>query len=620
MVKNPNYRLTHTLKIVACLLVASQAFAGNDARHGVAMFNDFKYPPDFTHFDYVNPNAPKGGTLVLGTANDFTSFTPHLNVGLTATGTLAPGMLYDALLVRAQDELATFYGNLAETVDYADDLKTARIRLRANAHWHDGEPITARDVKFTFDHVINNSSSGGRSSLYAIESVEILGPKDVLFRFRDLAGLNRASLSNPAAYVSILPEHYWRTQDLSKTTLVPPLGSGPYRIGEFEQGRFLVWERVPDYWGRDHPAHRGRHNFDRIRYELYRDATIAREAFKKGLVDFRTETDPFLWRTGYETPAKENGLLKMRQHNLKVGAGFQSALVFNTRRDKLSDVRVRKALTMAFDFEWTNRVIYDGFYSRANSYFFGTMLAARGVPSGSELDLLSPFRNLLVEQIFKTPFTMPQTNGSGRDRSGLMRAQALFAEAGWNIRDGVMRNAAGEAFELEFLSNSAAHKRTLLPFMDQLLHLGIKSSIRLVESSQYTNRRRTYNYDAMLQYFAYGFPPSVELRAYFHSDVANMPSSGNWPGIENPVVDAMVTAVLSALTIDELMAAGRALDRTLLWGYYVIPITGIQQPKVVYWNKFGRPPVDAEYNTDFPHTWWRDEAQGLRVGEDLPGN
>jgi len=613
-------RLNILLLLVPACLQPVIADEKGQWQHGVSVFDEFKYGPDFDHFDYANPDAPKGGTLVLPTTLDFTSFTPFLPLGIYPTGAYAPGMLYDGLFVRANDEAYSAYGNLARRVKFTDDLSEVVVQLHPEAYWHDGEPITANDVKFTFDHVLENSASSIRAALSIIESVEILGERQVLFRFKRIGGLSKNSFASPAIYMIILPEHYWRTRDLSKTTLVPPLGSGPYRIGEFEQGRFLEWERVPDYWGRDHPGHRGRHNFDRIRYELYRDATIAREAFKKGLVDYRTETDPFLWRTGYETPAKENGLLKMRQHNLKVNAGFQSALVFNTRRDKLSDVRVRQALTMAFDFEWTNRVIYDGFYSRANSYFFGTMLAARGVPSGSELDLLSPFRNLLVEQIFKTPFTMPQTNGSGRDRSGLMRAQALFAEAGWNIRDGVMRNAAGEAFELEFLSNSAAHKRTLLPFMDQLLHLGIKSSIRLVESSQYTNRRRTYNYDAMLQYFAYGFPPSVELRAYFHSDVANMPSSGNWPGIENPVVDAMVTAVLSALTIDELMAAGRALDRTLLWGYYVIPITGIQQPKVVYWNKFGRPPVDAEYNTDFPHTWWWDEAQGLRVGEDLPGN
>ena len=582
--------------------------------HGVSNFDEFKYGPDFEHFDYANPDAPKGGTLVLSTGLDFTSFTPFLPYGTSPAGALVPGTLYDPLFVRASDEAFSVYGNLAKRVRFADDLSEVAVQLHPDAYWHDGVPITARDVEFTFDHVLTKSHSGVRAALSIIESVEVLGEREVLFRFKRIPGLNKNSFASPATYVSILPEHYWRTRDLTKPTLEPPLGSGPYRIADFEQGQFLLWERVADYWGRDLAVHRGRHNFDYIRNDLYRDATIAREALRKGLLDYRVEADPYQWRTGYDIPARGRGWLVMRQNNSKMGSGFQTALIFNTRRSKLADVRVREALTIAFDFKWTNRAIYDGFYARADSYFSGTELAARGVPSGAELALLEPFRDQLPDRLFTQPFVFPNAEDAAVHRDSLLRARELLAESGWNVRDGLMVDAEGEQLTIEFLTSSATAKRTLLPYMDNLRRFGIASNIRFVESAQYMSRLLQSDYDALLRSLPYGFPPGVELRSFFISTTANAPNSANMAGVRSPVVDALLDEVLGARSSEQLIAAGRALDRTLLWGYYLIPIIGRPAPRAVHWDKFGQPAIDAEYVTDFPDTWWWDKARAARIG------
>ena len=606
-------RLGVVLLLVVAGLPGVGAGEGGQWQHGVSTFDEFKYGADFEHFDYANPDAPKGGTLVLDTDLFFTTLTPFLPLGLPAIGAAAPGMLYDGLFVRANDELFTVYGNLAERVRFADDLSEVRVRLRPEAYWHDHAPITARDVKFTFDHVLQNSASGIRVALSIIESIEILGEHEVLFRFGRVGGLNKSSFASPAIYVNILPEHYWRSRDLGESTLEPPLGSGPYRLAEAEQGKFLLYERVDDYWGRDLAVHRGRHNFDAIRYDMYRDATIAREALRKGELDYRVEPDPHLWRTGYNIPARKHGWLVARQNNAKVQSGFESALIFNTRRAKLADVRVREALTIAFDFEWTNRTIYDGFHARADSYFHGTELAARDLPTGAELALLARFREQLPDRVFTRPFALPRTTGAGRNRDNLIKARALFAEAGWNLHKGAMVDHSGQRFEIEFLALFAGDRRTLLPYMDQLRQLGIGAKIRLVESAQYMSRLRQYDYDALLRSLPYGFPPGVTMRAYFSSQTVDMPSGANLAGVSSLAVDALLAEVLGARDSEHLVAAGRALDRALLWGFYLVPILGRPEPRAVYWDKFGQPAIDAQYITSFPDTWWWDEARAARI-------
>ena len=602
--------------LVALLLVGMQlpVVGAERWQHGVSTFDEFKYGADFEHFDYADPDAPKGGALVLSTAVDYTNFTPFLPFGTPAAGMIAPGMLYDGLFVRANDEAYSVYGNLAKRVSFAADLSEVAVQLHDNAYWHDGVPITARDVKFTFDHVLTKAHPGIRAALSIIDAVEIRGELELLFRFKPIGGLNKNSFASPATYVAILPEHYWRTRDLGELSLEVPLGSGPYRVRDFEQGQFMLWERVAEYWGRDLAVHRGRHNFDTIRYELYRDATVAREALRKGLVDYWVEADPYQWRTGYDIPAAARGWLVKRRNNAKVQSGFQTALIFNTRRAKLADVRVREALTIAFDFEWTNRAIYDGFYARADSYFSGTELAARGTPAGAELALLEPFREQLPARVFTRPFVFPQADDAEGHRDNLLKARDLLDQAGWTTRDGEMVDGEGRQLEIEFLTNAATDQRTLLPYMDNLARLGIATKIRLVESAQYMNRLLASDYDALLRSLPYGFPPGVEIRAYFKSASAGAPNSANVAGVNSPVVDALVSEVLGARRSDELIAASRALDRTLLWGYYLIPIIGRPEPRAVHWDKFGRPAIEAEYITSFPDTWWWDEARASRIG------
>lgn len=606
---------------LALLAMPAPVAAAERWQHGVSAFDEFKYGAEFEHFDYADPDAPKGGALVLSTAVDYTNFTPFLPFGTSAIGMIAPGMLYDGLFVRANDEAYSVYGNLAKRVSFAVDLSEVTVQLHDDAYWHDGVPITARDVKFTFDHVLAKAHPGVRAALSIIDAVEIQGELELLFRFKPVGGLNKNSFASPATYVAILPEHYWRTRDLGKLSLEVPLGSGPYRVRDFEQGQFMLWERVADYWGRDLAVHRGRHNFDTIRYELYRDATVAREALRKGLVDYWVEADPYQWRTGYDTPAAARGWLVKRQNNAKVQSGFQTALIFNTRRPKLADVRVREALTIAFDFEWTNRAIYDGFYARADSYFSGTDLAARGTPAGAELALLEPFREQLPAHVFSRPFAFPQATDAEGHRDNLLKARDLLAQAGWTTRDGEMVDGEGRQLEIEFLTNAATHQRTLLPYMDNLARLGIGSKIRLVESAQYMNRLLASDYDALLRSLPYGFPPGVEIRAYFTASPlgdaprssASAPNSANVAGINSPVVDALVSEVLGARRSEELIAASRALDRTLLWGYYLIPIIGRPEPRAVHWDRFGRPAIEAEYITSFPDTWWWDEERASRI-------
>lgn len=587
-------------------------------QHGLSVFGSLKYPPDFSHFEYANPNAPKGGTLVLS-GPYFTSFTPLLFKGLYPIAIFGPPRktLYDTLFVRASDEPYSVYGNLVERMRYSADRGTVEMRLRDNAYWHDGVPITAKDVKFTFDHITNSSLSGSRTAL-PLEAVEILGERELVFHFHKILGLNKTDFMGPMTYFPILPEHYWRTRDLSETTLEPPLGSGPYRISQVRRGSFVLLERVPDYWGQNLAVNKGRHNFDRIRFDVYRDETVAHEAFLKGLLDFRTERHTYRWQTAYDGPARDRGWLVMDQHNdVVMRSGFQNALIFNIRRDELSDVRAREALMLAFDFEWTNRVVYNGLHERPGSYFSGSPLAATHLPSGLELELLEPFRDELPARMFSEPFKLPQTTGHGRSRQALIRARELFKEAGWTIRDGLLMNASGEAFTLEFLSASLSERRTLLPYMDQLKQLGIESSIRLVDSVQYTNRTRMFDYDALLVQVPFGFPFPAGVIAHFHSNAANTPSSANLVGVNSPAVDALIIALReSGDDFARLTAAARALDRTLLWQHYMIPILGWQKPKVVYWDKFGRPGKDPEYLTSFPATWWWDEEKASRMDED----
>ncbi len=611
-------RLVRSLAATVLLSSASAA-AEPKFEHGVSYFGEFKYPPDFEHFDYVNPDAPKGGMLVLESSSNWRAFNPE-GVATPGAGIImgsAP-VLYDTLFIPADDELGTFYGSLAETVMVADDFAWARIRLRREARWHDGNPVTARDVAFTFDYLRDKLDKPRKirdnlqSAYSVIDSIELHSARELTFHFQRVGGVN-AGVVISLGKIAILPEHYWREHDITEPALTPPIGSGPYRVADFKASGFLLYERVPDYWGRHLAVHRGRYNFDRIRYDYYRDATVAREAFRKGLIDYRQESDPRYWHQGYNIPARDKGWIVMRRHNFGTYVGLIRSFVLNTRRENLKDVRVREALTLAFDYDWYDRVITQGFYARPESYFSQTRFAAVGLPDAAEIALLAPFREQLPPRLFTQPFGSTRTGGVGRNRDVLLRARELLRAAGWTVREGALRNASGGAFELSFVIRSIAEKRLVTPYADQLRRLGFQTRVRMLEPAQYINTMKEFGFDISLHGVGIGQPPTLELVSYFHSSNAQMPLGSNHAGIRHEAVDAMVMRVLNARSRAELTAAQRALDRILLWNFYRIPVISIEGPRVLYWDKFGRPPFDAEFRTGFPDAWWYDETKAARI-------
>ena len=604
---------------VVCLLAWLLAFdaaaaadiADVDCKHGVSYFGDFKYPPGFEHFDYVNPDAPKGGTLVRPIGASFNNFTPFIAKGVSAPGITVIGeqVIYDSLMRPSAGEIGVYYGNLAECIAVNDDVTEVRMLLRRQARWHDGVPVTARDVKFTFEHIRDHAFPGVKAAYQTIEEVVVLGDREALVRYRFPTNLNTVTALGK---VAILPEHYWRDRDNSATSLDPPLASGPYRVGRFELGKFIEFERVADYWARDLGFARGRNNLDRLRFEVFRDATVQREALRKGLIDVFYEGNAAQWATGYDLPAREQGLLELRDHFYRHYMGILRALAFNLTKPRFQDVRVREALTLAFDFDWVSAVLDYGAYEKPQSYFHGTFLTADGLPTPAELEILAPFRDQLPARVFtEAPFAASPT-AQLRGRQALLRAQTLLADAGWVQRSGRLVNDAGEAFEVEFLVAGPA--RELMPYVSRLEQLGIESRIRVLEAAQYINMRRHNKGDAVFGSLAIAMPPNQEVAAYLASQSHG---SANFARLASPVVDALVGRVLSVTDRDSLIAASRALDRVLYWGFYFIPIRPVEGVRIVMWNKFGRPDKRSFDSDNFPEAWWWDPLRAARVEEAL---
>ena len=584
-------------------------------KHGVSFFGDFKYRADFEHFDYVNPDAPKGGMMVLATDTPWNSFTPYLHKGMVAPGVQhdfgSNPFFYDGLFTASDDEIGTFYGNLAEGVMISDDFSRVRVRLRHQARWHDGVPVTARDVRFTFEHIAENSAFNLQSAFGMVDSVEVHGDHDLTFYLNGRNGLNPAVVSS-LGKIAILPEHYWREADNTKTTQTPPLGSGPYRITEFKQSRSLLYERVPDYWGKDLGVHRGRHNLGAIRYDFYRDDTVAREAFRKGLIDVWRETDPRFWFDRYDDALAKGWMVK-RKHNFQYYVGLLSGLVINSRREHLKDVRVREALNLAFDYGWHDRVIARGFHTRPDSYFAPSVFAAVGPPSPAEVRLLAPFRDELPARVFSDAFELEPSDGIGRNRHLLLRARELLRAAGWVVRDGDLTNDSGERLALTVVLRNVEERRIVIQFVDQLHKLGVETRLRLVDAAHYINIMKDFDFDLSFGQLGVANPAGIEIISYWHSSNAMLPRTRNLSGIASEAADEMILKVLNARTREELTAAQRALDRILLWNFLTIPLIAVEGPKVIYWNKFGRPPADAEFRTSFPSAWWYDEAKAARI-------
>jgi microcin C transport system substrate-binding protein len=576
--------------------------------HGIAMHGDLKYPAGFKNFAYVNPDAPKGGEVRLAATGTFDSFNPFVIKG-TPTGTVA--LVYETLLTPSADEPFSEYGLLAETVETPADRSWVAFTLRPEAKWHDGKPVTADDVLWSFEALRTKGQPFYRAYYASVDHVEKLGERKIKFVFK--SGSNR-ELPLILGQLNVLPKHYWEKREFDQSTLDPPLGSGPYKLDRFEAGRFVSYRRVPDYWGAKLGVNAGRNNFDVMRYDYYRDDTVELEAFKAGEFDFRQEISAKSWATAYNVPAVQSGLIQKKEEKNDRVAPMQ-CFAFNTRRTMFQDRRVRQALGYAFDFEWSNKNLFYGQYTRTRSYFDNSELAARGLPSPEELAILTPFRGKIPEEVFTVEYNPPKTDGSGNIRENLRVAVRLLSEAGWEI-DAKTRKltnkSTGAAMDFEILLNDAVWERIALPFTKNLERLGVTARVRTIDSAQYRRRVDDFDFDVIVSGFPQSLSPGNEQRDFWGSAFADRPGSNNVIGIKDPVIDQMVEALIAAPDRATLVNETRALDRVLQWGLWVIPNWYIGYDRLAYWDKFGRPSVVPTQGSQFD-TWWIDTAKAAVI-------
>ena len=593
--------------VAVALAGALPALAQSTTSHGLSIFGELKYGPDFQHFDYVNPEAPKGGAVRLGHAGSFDNLNPLIVKGTDLRGMGGSAMLLpvESLMVSAQDEPDSMYGLVAEAVELAEDRSWVEFTLRSEARWHDGSPITADDVVFSFETLVAEGEPGYRLAYRDVERVEALAIDRVRFTFT--AGATR-DLPNLVAGMPILSNAYYTANAFNETTLDPPMGSGPYRFGRVDQGRVLVYERVKDYWARELPVNRGRYNFDTIRYDFYRDRTIEFEAFKAGEYDFREEFTSKTWATGYDSPAVRDGLIRRETLPDESPSGTQ-AFFLNTRLAKFADRRVREALDYAFDFEWTNENLFFGLYDRTTSMFENSDLRARGPISDAERALLEPFRAELPEEVFGDAYAPPATDGSGNIRAGLMHARALLDQAGWTVAEGRLVDASGTQMAIEFMIDTPLFERIIAPYVANLGRLGIDARIRIVDSAQFMSRVQTYDYDVMVSRFTMRRTPGVEHRNFWGSAAADSPGGNNLAGVRDPAVDALIERLGTAESRAELKSVVGALDRVLTWNHYTVPQWFKASHFVAYWDKFGRPETKPRFDLGFLDTWWVDPVK-----------
>ena len=566
-------------------------------QHGLAMHGDLKYGPDFEHFDYVNPNAPKGGTVRSAAIGTFDSLNPFIIKGNPGAGLTDT---YDTLMVSSDDEPFSQYGLVAEAVRTPEDRNWVEFRLREEAKFHDGEPMTPEDVIWTFNTLKADGAPFYRFYYSGVDTVRQTGERTVRFDFKE--GLNR-ELPLILGQLPVLPKHYWEGKEFNKTTLEPPLGSGPYKVADFEPGRRISFQRVEDWWAKDLAATQGMNNFGRIEYDYYRDSTVVIEAFKAGQFDFRMENSSKDWATAYDTPALKKGLMIKREVPHQRTAGMQG-FAYNLRRDLFKDPRVREALAYAFDFAWSNENLFYGQYTRTRSYFDNSELAARGLPSEAELKLLEPLRSELPPRVFTEAYQPPTTKNPGGLRANLREASRLLKEAGWEVKGRQLVNAeTGRPFKFELLLVSPLFERIALPFAKNLERLGIEVTVRTIDTAQYRRRLDTYDFDMVVASWGQSQSPGNEQLNYWGSESATHEGSQNYVGIQEPAIDKLIRHVISAETREDLVIATRALDRALQWGFYVVPHWHIPYDRVVYWDKFGYPEKTPSQGIQFD-AWW----------------
>ncbi len=591
--------------MVGVALAVSQAAwvtaSASGAAHGLTLVGELKYPPDFRKLDYVNADAPKGGTLRLFSIGSFDTFHSFIAKGSAASGL---ELVTEALTATPPDEASAEYGLLAESVEVAPDLSYAIYKLRPQARFHDGTPVTADDVIWSFETLKAKGAPFYQYYYKNISRAVRLGRYQVRFEFD---GPPNRELPQITGQLPVFSRSWWSTRDFGKTSLEPPMGTGPYRIKSFEAGRYVEFERVRDWWGARLPLNVGRYNFDIIRYEYYRDQTVALEAFKAGQYDVRQENISLIWATGYNFPARKAGLVKLETVTHSRSTGMQG-FVFNLRRLQFQDPVLRRAMAHAFDFEWSNRNLFYGQYVRTRSFFSNSELAATGLPSVEELALLEPLRGKIPDEVFTAIYEPPSTDGSGNIRSNLRAGLRLLRQNGYRITENrLISPVTNQPVEFEILLVSPAFERVVAPFVRNLQRLGIQASVRTVDQSQYINRLRSFDYDMIVSSFGQSLSPGNEQRSYWGSDAAASPGSRNYIGVSDPAVDILVEELVNATSRKAVITATRALDRVLLWNHFVIPQWHSRTDRIAYWHRFGIPGHPA-YGIDIM-SWWADTAK-----------
>ncbi len=599
--------------------VLAQAETDIVYRHGYAFLDAPKYSDDATHFDYVNPDAPKGGTFRFREMGNWDTFNPVPLRGRVVVGTYfwvkEWRYLWDTLLRDALDETAGYYGLIAEGVAVDPDGAWVAFKLRDAARWHDGQPITVEDVLYTFEVSTTVASPEISVQLVPFSHAEKIGPREVKFHVRE-AYRGNPVLPIRIGSMPIFPKHYWATRDITKTTVEPPLGSGPYRIGKFSVGRWVEWERVEDYWAKDLLVNKGHWNFDTVRWEYFRDDQVQTEAVKAHVLDGHIESVPRTWFTSYDIPAARAGLLKKIKYRLNKPAGLWWPMFFNMDQPRFQDIRVREAFWLMGDFKWGARRSYN-YFGAANSYFEGSELAQVGLPSTRELKLLEPLRDRIPPRVFTQPFGPRPGEGGGYNRENALKAAKLLEAAGWVLKDGELRHSVtDEAFEVRFLAVSAALGRGFISYAKRLERLGIRSSIKAPEISNWLYRIRSGDFDIGAIWFLPEMPPTELLTRQFLSTLADQEYSYNWGNVRDPAVDTLIQAIQEAQNWDDFIAASRALDRVLLWNFYQLPNSSKTEQAYLYWDKYGMPEYDEPLTRHHQiMTWWWDAEKAQRVAE-----
>lgn len=614
--------MRRTLRIIACLLLlllsAPTARADVTRSHAITVLGTPALPPNFPHYPYVNPDAPKGGTVTLGHVGTFDSFNPFILRGTSAFGLTSPwiilpggsgsgtsvGHVWESLLTGSADEGSTAYGHLAEVIELPADKMWVAFELRPEARFSDGSPVTADDVAWTYRTLLAQGRPSFKIQYADVGEVVVEGPRRVVFHFK--SNQNR-DLPLIVGSLPVLPKHFFQGRDFARPLTDTPVGSGPYKVASFELGRSVTYTRDPNWWAAKRPTGIGTNNFDKVKVEYFRDGTVAMEAFKAGQIDVRSENVSKNWATAYDFPAVKAGQVIKKSFPHQLPNGIQG-YAMNTRRGVFSNRLVRQAIAEVFDFEWSNKTLFYGAYSRTQSYFSNSELASTGLPSAAETALLEPFRASLPEAVFKTEFAVPVTDGSGNNREQLRHALDLLREAGWTVKDRKLVDASGQQMGFTILIDEPSLERPSLPYTQILQKLGIDAKVRTVDPAQYQRLTDDFDFDMIMIVYGQGDVPGNELRDYFSCAAAKAPGSMNVAGVCDPAVDTLVETIVTAQEKGPLINAARALDRVLLNNWYLVPNWGSLEYHIAWWDRFARPdkPIRDGINFD---SWWLDSAK-----------